>query len=160
MRNAIREAGADQPVFDMRAMDQIVADSMEGRRFFMLLLGIFAGLALVLATVGIYGVVSFSVARRTHEIGIRMALGARPRNVLGGVLAQAMLPAVAGLAAGLAASVVLTRLMANMLYGVAATDPLTLLTVAAVLALVALCASCIPALRAMKIDPTVALRHE
>jgi predicted permease len=160
VRRSVLEAGADRPVFNVQTMEQVVAASMEGRRFSMLLLGIFASLALLLAAVGIYGVVSYSIARRTHEIGIRMALGARPRDVLRVVVAQAMTPALAGVALGLAASAGLTRLMANMLYGVEATDAVTFLAVAVALALVALLASCIPAIRAMKIEPTVALRHE
>lgn len=160
VRHSVLEAGADQPVFDMRTMDQIVAASMEGRRFSTLLLSIFAGLALLLAAVGIYGVVSYSIAQRTNEIGIRMALGARPRDVLRVVVSQAMMPVLAGVVIGLAASAGLTRLMANMLYGVEATDPLTFLAVAVAIAFVALLASCIPALRAVKIEPTVALRHE
>ncbi|HYW47473.1 MAG TPA: ABC transporter permease [Bryobacteraceae bacterium] len=160
VRRSAREAGPGRPVFDMRTMDQIVAASLEGRRFSMLLLGIFAGLALLLAAVGIYGVVSYSIAQRTNEIGIRMALGARPRDVLRVVVSQAMMPALAGVAIGLAAAAGLTRLMANMLYGVEATDPLTFLAVAVAIAFVALLASCIPGLRAMKIEPTIALRHE
>jgi len=160
VRHSVLEAGAGQPVFDMRTMDQIVAASLEGRRFSMLLLGIFAALALLLAAVGIYGVVAYSVAQRTNEIGIRMALGARPRDVLRVVVSQAMTPALAGVAIGLAASAGLTRLMANMLYGVGAGDPVTFLAVAGAVAFVALLASCIPSLRAIKIEPTVALRHE
>jgi putative ABC transport system permease protein len=141
-------------------MTDMVAASIAERRFSMRLLGIFAALAMVLAGVGIYGVISYSVAQRTHEIGIRMALGARPGSVLGAVVAQSMMPARAGVGIGLAASFGLTRLMANMLYGVGTTDPATFSGVALVLTAVALAASIVPARRATRIDPTVALRHE
>ena len=126
----------------------------------MLLLGIFAGLALLLAAVGIYGVISYTVAQRTREIGIRMVLGAGQADVLKVVVTQAMLPVLAGLAIGLAASSGLTRLMAGMLYGVNAGDPLTFIGVALVLAAVALVAILVPARRAIRIAPVVALRHE
>ena len=141
-------------------MEQIIARSIAGRRFSMLLLGVFAIVALLLAVVGIYGVVSYTVARRTHEIGIRMALGAKPREVLALVAGQAMAPVGAGVAIGLAAACGLTRLMAAMLYGVRATDPATFLGVTAGLCAVALAASSVPAIRASHVDPTVALRDE
>ena len=125
VRGAVLEAGNDQPVYGVRTMDQIVSESIADRRFSMLLLGIFAGLALLLAAVGIYGVISYTVAQRTREIGIRMVLGAGQADVLKVVVAQGMLPVLAGLAIGLAASFGLTRLMAGMLYGVNAGDPVT-----------------------------------
>ena len=139
---------------------QIVSDSIADRRFSMLLLGIFAGVALLLAAVGIYGVISYTVAQRTREIGIRMALGAGQADVLKAVVAQGMLPVSAGLAIGLAASFGLTRLMAGMLYGVNAGDPVTLLGVALVLAAVALVATLVPARRATRVAPAVAFRYE
>jgi predicted permease len=160
MRRAVAGAGNEQPVYSVRSMEEIVSASIAGRRFSMLLFGIFAALALVLAAVGIYGVISYSVAQRTHEIGIRMALGARPGDVLRGVVTQSMTPVLMGVAIGLAASFGLTRLMANMLYGVNASDPATFCAVALVLSAVALAASIIPARRATRIDPTMALRHE
>ena len=160
LRGAVLEAGHDQPVYGVQTMGQIVRDSMAGRRFSMLLLGIFAGLALMLAAVGIYGVISYTVAQRTREIGIRMALGAGRSDVLKVILAQGMLPVLAGLAIGLAASFGLTRAMAGMLYGVKASDPLTLIGVALVLAAVALIATWIPARRATRVAPVVALRYE
>jgi putative ABC transport system permease protein len=160
MRRAVAEAGNRQPVYSVRSMDEIVSASIAGRRFSMLLLGVFAALALVLAAVGIYGVISCTVAQRTHEIGIRMALGARPGGVLRAVVAQSMTPVLAGVGIGLAASFGLTRLMAGMLYGVQASDPATFCAVALFLSAVALAASIIPARRATRIDPTMALRHE
>jgi ABC-type antimicrobial peptide transport system permease subunit len=160
VRAAVLETGNDQPIYGVRTMEQIVSASIAGRRFSMLLLGIFAGLALLLAAVGIYGVISYTVAQRTREIGIRMALGAGQRDVLRIVIAQGMLPVLVGLATGLAASFGLTRLMAGMLYGVNAGDPLTLAGVALVLAAVAMVATLVPARRATRVAPLVALRYE
>ena len=160
IRHAVAETGNQQPVYNLRSMDEIVTASIGDRRFSMLLLGIFAGLALVLAVVGIYGVISYAMAQRTHEIGIRMALGARPGDVLRVVVAQSMAPVLAGVVIGLAASFGLTRLMANMIYGVKAGDPPTFCAVALVLSAVALAATIIPARRATRIDPTITLRHE
>jgi putative ABC transport system permease protein len=160
VRRAIREAGNDQPVWQARTMGQIVSDSIADRRFSMLLLGVFAGVALVLAALGIYGLVAYTVAQRTREIAIRMALGAARTDVLKAVAAQGMPPVMGGLAIGLAASYGLTRLMAGMLYGVRAGDPVTLLGVALVLAAVALVATLVPAQRAARVTPAVALRSE
>jgi len=160
VRSAVLEAGHDQPVYGVRTMDQIVSVSIADRRFSMLLLGIFAGLALLLAAVGIYGVISYTVAQRTREIGIRMALGAGQADVLKVVVAQGMLPVLAGVAIGLAASLGLTRLMTGMLYGVNAGDPVTFIGVALVLAAVALIATLVPACRATRVAPVVALRYE
>jgi len=160
VRGAVLEAGHDQPVYGVRTMDQIVSASIADRRFSMLLLGIFAGLALLLAAVGIYGVISYAVAQRTREIGIRMALGAGQADVLKIVVVQGMLPVLAGLAIGLAASFGLTRLMAGMLYGVNAGDPVTFIGVVFLLAAVALIATLVPARRATRVAPVVALRYE
>jgi putative ABC transport system permease protein len=160
VRGAVLEAGHDQPVYGVRTMDQIVSASIADRRFSMLLLAIFAGLALLLAAVGIYGVISYAVAQRTREIGIRMALGAGQADVLKIVVVQGMLPVLAGLAIGLAASFGLTRLMAGMLYGVNAGDPVTFIGVAFVLAAVAFVATLVPARRATRVAPVVALRYE
>jgi ABC-type antimicrobial peptide transport system permease subunit len=160
VRSAVLEAGNDQPVYGVQTLAQIVSASIADRRFSMLLLGIFAGLALLLAALGIYGVISYTVAQRTREIGIRMALGARQTDVLKTVVAQGMLPVLAGLAIGLAASFGLTRLMAGMLYGVNAGDPVTFIGVALVLAAVALIATLVPARRATRVAPVVALRYE
>jgi predicted permease len=160
VRRAIFEAGNDQPVWRARTMDQIVSDSIADRHFSMLLLGVFAGVALVLAALGIYGVISYTVAQRTREIAIRMALGAARSDVLKAVAAQGMPPVLGGLAIGLVASYGLTRLMTGMLYGVSAGDPVTLLGVALVLAGVALVATLVPARRATRVTPMVALRSE
>ena len=160
LRGAVLQAGNDQPVYGVRTMDQIVSESIADRRFSMLLLGIFAALALLLAAVGLYGVISYTVAQRTREIGIRMVLGAGQADVLKVVVAQGMLPVLTGLALGLAASFGLTRLMAGMLYGVNAGDPLTFIGVSLVLAAVALTATLLPARRAARVAPVVALRYE
>ncbi len=160
VRAAVLEGGSDQPVYSVRTMEQIVSASIADRRFSMLLLGIFAGLALLLAAVGIYGVISYTVAQRTREIGIRMVLGAGQGEVLKTVVSQGMLPVLLGLAIGLAASFGLTRLMAGMLYGVSASDPVTIVGVAFVLAAVALIAALVPAHRATRVAPVVALRYE
>jgi putative ABC transport system permease protein len=141
-------------------MDSIVWESLADQRTAMWLLGAFAGLALVLTIVGIYGVISYSVSQRSHEIGLRMALGAQPGNVLRKFLGEDLLVATAGIGVGLTAALFLTQLMASLIYGVSARDPLTLAGVVVVLAAVALLASYIPARRAMRVDPMVALRYE
>jgi len=141
-------------------MESIIADSLAQRRFSMILLGTFAALALSLATVGIYGVVSYVVGRRTHEIGIRMALGARRPDILRLILAGAGRLAFIGIAVGLVAALGLTRLMANLLFGVSPRDPLTFVVVPAILILVALVASYVPARRATRVDPMTALRYQ
>jgi len=160
VRRAVAEAGNEQPVYSVRSMREIVSASIAGRRFSMLLLGIFAVLALVLAAVGIYGVISYTVAQRTHEMGIRMALGAKPGDVLRVIVTQSMMPVLAGVAIGLAAAFGLTRMMSSMLYGVKASDPATFCAVTLVLSATALAACIIPARRVTRIDPTTALRHE
>ena len=148
------------PVYNLRTMDEILARSMASRRFSLGLLGLFAGIAMGLAAVGIYGVMAYSVSRRTHEIGIRMALGARGSDVLRLVVVESMGLTLAGIALGMAGAWALTRLLAGGLYGVSPTDPATFVVVALLLAVVALVASYLPARRASRVDPLTALRYE
>ena len=141
-------------------MEEWLSRSTASRCFNMQLLGIFATLALLLAGIGIYGVTSYAITRRTHEIGVRLALGAQPRDVLKLVIRQCMKLALIGVGVGLLTSFALTRVMASLLYGVSATDPATFVGVSLLLAVIALLACYIPARRATKIDPLVALRYE
>jgi ABC-type antimicrobial peptide transport system permease subunit len=141
-------------------MQEVIAETLGERRVSMIVLAAFAALALGLASMGIYGVISYLVGQRTHEIGIRVALGAKQSDVLGMVLREGMRMTVIGVAIGLIAAAGLTRLMANLLFGVSATDPLTFAGVAVVLTFVALVACYLPARRATKVDPILALRHE
>jgi predicted permease len=160
IRGALNQTGNQQVMYNVQTMDEIISTSLAARRFSMILLGIFAALALVMSCVGIYGVISYLASQRTHEIGIRMALGAERRDVLWMVLGDGAKMALVGVAIGLVAALGLTRLMANMLFGVTAHDPLTFAGVAGLLTLVALAACYIPARRATKVDPMVALRYE
>ncbi|HEX8091184.1 MAG TPA: ABC transporter permease, partial [Blastocatellia bacterium] len=159
-RNAVWEVDKQQPVTDVKTMRQYFQASIAQRRFNMVLLAVFAAVALILAAVGIYGVMSYSVTQRTREIGIRMALGARPSDVLRLVVRQGMIPAFIGVAVGACAGLALTRLMSSLLYGVSATDAATFATVSLTLAAVALAACYVPARRATKVDPLIALRRE
>jgi putative ABC transport system permease protein len=160
VRQAIWSVDKDQPVSNVRTMDQVFAAAISKERFQALLLGLFAALALVLACVGLYGVISYSVAQRTHEIGVRVALGAQSVDVLRLVIRQGMTLTLVGLIVGIAAGSVATRVLSDMLYGVSTTDPLTFVGVPAFLLLVAFVACYIPARRATRIDPLVALRYE
>jgi ABC-type transport system, involved in lipoprotein release, permease component len=141
-------------------MEERISESLSARRFAMILFTVFAALALILSSVGIYGVISYVVGQRTHEIGVRVALGARRRDVLRLILSQGAKLTLLGIAIGVAASLALTKLMAGMLYGVSMYDPLTFLVVAMILSSVALAACYIPTRRAMRVDPMVALRCE
>jgi predicted permease len=158
--NAIHDVDREVPVRDVQTMDELVANSLSGQRLDLLLLGSFAVVALVLAGIGIYGVLSYSVRRRVQEIGIRLALGASLSNVLRMIVLEGMRPVLLGLAIGTVAALALSKVISSLLYEVKATDPATFLTVAVVLALVALFASMIPAYRAGKVDPMLALRCE
>ena len=160
VRAAVWSVDKDQPVANIDSMEHVVARTVARQRFSMLLLAIFAGLALVLAAVGIYGVMSYSVAQQTREIGIRIALGAKRADVLRMTVLQALKLVGAGLVCGLAVAFVLTRVMASLLFGISATDPLTFISIAVVLLGVALVASYLPALRATRIDPMIALRAQ
>lgn len=162
IKKAVYVAGNDQPVYDVHTMREIVLESMSSQRFPMILLGTFGGLALLLAAVGIYGVISYSVAQRIHEIGIRMALGAHKRDVLTMVVGQGFALALMGLAIGVVAALILARVLSSfslLLYGVGASDPPTFIIVSVMLILVAILACYVPARRAMKVDPMVALRY-
>lgn len=160
VRQAVWSVDKDQPVSHIRTMDQVFSAAISAERFQALLLGLFAALALVLACVGLYGVISYAVAQRTHEIGVRMALGARPGDVLRLVLRQGMSLTIVGLVLGIAIGSIATRVLSDMLYGVTARDPLTFVGVPILLLLVAFLACYIPARRATRIDPLVALRYE
>jgi ABC-type antimicrobial peptide transport system permease subunit len=148
------------PIAKVAPLTVIVKDSLTQSRFSMLLLSAFGALALILASIGIYGVISYSVGQRTREIGVRMAVGAQRRNVLGLVLGQGARLAGLGIAIGLVAAIGVTRLMASLLFGVAPRDPLTFFAVPVLLMAIALLACYIPARRAMRVDPMVALRSE
>jgi ABC-type antimicrobial peptide transport system permease subunit len=158
-----REARAldpNLPLYDVKTMEQSLSESRARRRFAMLMLGLFAVIALLLASVGIYGVMSYTVAQRTREIGIRVAMGAQTRDVLRLIVRQGMSLAGIGVGLGLVAATAATRLMGSLLFGVRATDPLTYVVIALLLALVALTACWVPARRATKVDPMIALRCE
>jgi predicted permease len=160
IKRVVHSVDSQVPVTDAQTLNELERTSVAAQRFAALLLGIFGALALVLAAVGIYGVISYSVAQRTHEIGIRMALGAQQNSVLLWVIKEGMTLVLGGVAAGVVAAAFATQLLANMLYGIRATDPLTFIGVSFVLAGVAFLACYIPAHRATKIDPVVALRYE
>jgi putative ABC transport system permease protein len=150
----------NQPISDVKTMDTRITESLGPQRFAVKLLAVFAALAILLAAVGLYGLISYSVTQRTNEIGLRMALGAKPSEVLRLLLGQGAKLVLAGAAAGIVAGLVLVRAMQSLLYGVSAADPLSFLGATVLLAIVALAACYIPARRAMRVDPMVALRCE
>jgi putative ABC transport system permease protein len=157
---AVHRVNPDLPVFGVRTMDQLLGASMARRRFALALMGIFAGLALFLAVMGIYGLMAYAVSQRTQELGLRIALGAQRRDIALLTLQPGMMLTFAGLAIGLVGAAILTRWMTALLFGVSPTDALTFLGVPVILGIVALAACYIPARRAMKVDPIVALRYE
>jgi len=160
VRSAVLAVDKDQPVSEIATMEEVLADSVAGKRFSTVLLFIFGAGALMLAAIGIYGVIAYSVSQRTSEFGIRLALGAQKRDVLGMVLRQGLGLVLGGIALGLIGAVALTRLVASLLFGVSATDLLTFSAVPIILGAVALLASYIPAWRATRVDPMNALRYE
>ena len=160
IRRTSRRMSADQVIFAPQTMDEIISGTLALRRVAMILLAAFAGLALTLACIGLYGVISYAVGQRTQEIGVRMALGAQRGDVLRMVMMHGGRMAAVGVVVGLAAALALTRLMTGMLYGVEATDLPTFALVAVLLCVIAMLACYAPARRAMRIDPMAALRHE
>jgi ABC-type antimicrobial peptide transport system permease subunit len=160
VRAAVREVDRDQPISDVRTMEQRIDAAAGSRRLSMLLLGIFAGVALVMACLGLYGLMAYAVAQRTRELGVRMAIGASRRQVLGLVLAQGARLALVGSAIGVAGSLALTRVIQGQLYETRATDPLTIGAVVVLLTVVTLLATLLPAHRATRIDPVSALRED
>jgi putative ABC transport system permease protein len=156
----VQSVDADLPISQVKTMDQILDEDMSGDRLDTVLLGTFAAVALILSAVGIYGVMAFAVAQRTHEIGLRMALGAGPSRVLSLILGEGMILTLIGLILGLVGAFLVGRAMQSQLYGIGAIDPVALGGVAAILILAALLACYVPARRAMRVDPMVALRYE
>lgn len=160
VRNQIQSIDKDQPIGNIKTMNQVLAEAVAQPRLYTILIGIFAGLALLLAVLGIYSMMAYSVVQRTQEIGIRMALGAQPRDILRLVLSEGMRLTLIGVAIGLVGSFVVTRLISSLLFGVSATDPVTFIAVTSLSIVIALIASYVPARRATKVDPMIALRYE
>jgi len=160
VRQTIRAIDADTPIVSVSTMDEILDRETFQRRVQMVLLAVFAGLAVLLASLGIYGILAYFVGRRTQEIGIRVALGAVPSDVVRAILGQGLYLSAAGVAMGIVVALGVTRVLSRLLFGVTPTDPATFVSVSVLLLAVALAASYVPARRAMKIDPVLALREE
>ena len=160
IRATVSDLDKDLPLSDIKTLDQVASAAVARTRFTMLLLSVFAGVALLLAAIGIYGVISYSLSQRTHEIGIRIALGAQSTDIIAMVAREGMSLALVGIFAGLLSAIGLTRVMSSLLFGVGVTDPVTFASIGVVLAGVALGACLVPARRALKMDPATALRHE
>jgi putative ABC transport system permease protein len=160
IRNEVQALDKDLPIYNVKTMERRISESASQPRFRTLLLGIFACLALLLASIGMYGVISYSVTQRTHEIGLRVALGAQGRDVLKLVIMQGMKMALVGIGIGLVGAFIVMRLMSSFLFGVSATDPVTFVGVSILLMGIALLACYIPARRATRVDPMVALRYD
>jgi putative ABC transport system permease protein len=160
VKNEIKMIDKDLPLGESKTMQQVLSESNSGRRFNLVLLTVFATVALILAMVGIYGVMSYAVTQRTHEIGIRVAIGAQSRDVFRMVVGEGMILAMIGIGFGLVGAFALTRLMTTMLFAVEPTDPATFVTIAALLTGVTLVACYVPGRKATKVDPLVALRYE
>jgi ABC-type antimicrobial peptide transport system permease subunit len=160
LRNEVLAIDKNQPIYDVKTLDQRVNDAVAVSRSLMLLFAAFALLALVLSAVGIYGIVSYSVTQRTYEIGIRMALGAQTANVLTLIMKNGLILVLTGIAIGIISAVALTRFLTTLLFGVRPTDSMTFIVVSLVFFAIAMIASLVPALRATKVDPLVALRYE
>jgi putative ABC transport system permease protein len=160
VREALHTVDKDMPMSNIKSMDELLESSLGQRRLSMILLGAFSGIALLLASLGIYGVLAYSVTQRSRELGIRMALGAARARVLRLVIGQGMALAAVGILIGLLGAFLLTRLLGSQLYSVTATDPLTFVGVSVLLAAIAFVATLVPALRATRVDPVVALREE
>jgi len=160
VRSVVQSINRQQPVYEVQPMDDAIVEAFGPKRFATALLSFFAALTLALMSVGLYAVLAYSVTQRTQEIGLRIALGARPGTILRSVISQGLKLAATGLLAGLGITLVLTRVLTGLIYGVSATDPLTLAGVGAFLLFVAFAACIVPAIRAMKLDPIVAFRRE
>jgi putative ABC transport system permease protein len=160
IRDLVRSVDPQQPVYLLGTMQSVISSSLGTRRLLLMLLGLFAGLALVLSAAGVYGVMSYGVSQRTREIGIRMALGARGGDVAGMIMRDTGRVVVAGIVVGLGAAVALTGVLQSMLYGVGTHDPVTFVAVPALIVVVALVAGAVPALRATRVDPLISMRSE
>jgi len=160
IRQVVQNQNIQNVIYEPRTLTEVISDSLAGFRFPMILLNSFAGLALLLASIGLYGVISYLVGQRTHELGVRLALGAQRQDILRLVIKQGMKMALGGVILGILAALGLTRLMSQMLYGVSSTDPATFVVITSLLTVVALLACLVPALRATRVDPLSALRHE